>query len=146
VKVVIQKVSQASCEVNNEVISRISQGLLLLVCFEKGDQEDCIKKAVDKILQLRIFENPETNRMDLNILQVKGEILSISQFTLSWDGKKGNRPSFDNSMPPQEAEKMYTLFFIELKRQYQHTHDGKFGSHMKINICNNGPVTFSLHF
>ena len=95
-KVVIQRVSNASVEVENKLISKIGQGILLLVCIESLDDSKTIELAATKILNYRIFSD-KNGKMNLNILQSEGEILAVSQFTLSWNGKKGNRPSFDNS-------------------------------------------------
>ena len=105
-KIVVQRVQNASVSVESEVIGAIESGLLLLVCFEQGDTDDALTKAIDKITKLRIFDDAE-GKMNLDIPQVKGEILSVSQFTLSWDGTGGHRPSFEKSMPPQDSVKSH---------------------------------------
>lgn len=144
-KVVVQRVQEASVSVENEVIGAIGGGLLLLVCFEIGDDEEALNKAIDKITKLRIFDDAE-GKMNLDIAQVKGDILSISQFTLSWDGSGGHRPSFEKSMLPQEARLKYALFNRELRNRGFTVKEGKFGSFMKVSLVNDGPVTFNLQF
>ncbi|MFL5785216.1 MAG: D-aminoacyl-tRNA deacylase [Bacteriovoracaceae bacterium] len=144
-KIVVQRVQEASVTVDNEVVGAIKQGILLLVCFEMDDDESCIPKAVDKIMKLRIFDD-ETGKMNLNIEQIKGEILSVSQFTLSWDGSGGHRPSFEKSMIPQEARFKYALFNRELRSRGVAVKEGTFGAFMKVQLVNDGPVTFLLQF
>lgn len=144
-KVVIQRVSQAQVSVENSIVGKIENGALLLVCFEKGDENLDLEKVTQKLINLRYFEDPETGKMNQDILQAKGKFLSISQFTLSWDGKKGNRPSFDNSMEPCLAEEKYKAFNELLKKQVE-VETGSFGKHMDISLVNDGPVTFSLSF
>ncbi len=144
-KIVVQRVQEASVTVDNEVMGAIGQGLLLLVCFEMDDDESCITKAVDKIIKLRIFDD-ESGKMNLNIDQIKGQILSVSQFTLSWDGSGGHRPSFEKSMIPQEARLKYALFNRELRAQGAIVKEGTFGAFMKVQLVNDGPVTFLLQF
>jgi D-tyrosyl-tRNA(Tyr) deacylase len=118
---------------------------MLLVCFEQGDDETSIHKAVEKITKLRIFDDGE-GKMNLDVQQIKGEVLSISQFTLSWDGSGGHRPSFERSMPPQEARLKYALFNRELKNKGLIVKEGIFGAFMKVSLINDGPVTFILNF
>lgn len=144
-KVVVQRVQEASVSVENEVVGEISQGLLLLVCFEQGDSDEALTKAIDKISKLRIFDDAE-GKMNLDIQSVKGEILSVSQFTLSWDGTGGHRPSFEKSMAPQEARLRYALFNRELRNRGLVVKEGKFGASMKVSLTNDGPVTFNLQF
>lgn len=144
-KVVVQRVQEASVSVENEIIGAIGGGLLLLVCFEIGDDEEALTKAIDKITKLRIFDDAE-GKMNLDIAAVKGDILSISQFTLSWDGTGGHRPSFEKSMLPQEARLKYALFNRELRNRGFTVKEGKFGSFMKVSLVNDGPVTFNLQF
>lgn len=144
-KVVIQRVKEASVTVENKVIGAVNHGYLLYVCFEESDKVDVIDKAIKKILALRIFED-ENGKMNKDITQVSGGILSISQFTLSWDGRKGNRPSFDLSMPPAEAQNFYQRFNEELKKSGLQIEIGAFGADMKVQSINDGPVTFHLSF
>jgi D-tyrosyl-tRNA(Tyr) deacylase len=144
-KVVVQRVQEASVSVENEVIGAIASGLLILVCFEQGDDDTAITKCIDKISKLRIFDDAE-GKMNLDIQAVKGEILSVSQFTLSWDGSGGHRPSFEKSMIPQEARLKYALFNRELRSRGVVVKEGKFGAFMKVSLINDGPVTFILEF
>lgn len=144
-KVVVQRVQEAEVRVENESVGAIGAGLLLLVCFEQGDDETAINKSVDKISKLRIFDDND-GKMNLDIQAIKGEILSISQFTLSWDGSGGHRPSFEKSMPPQEARLKYALFNRELRARGLTVKEGQFGAFMKVSLVNNGPVTFILQF
>ena len=144
-KIVVQRVQEASVSVENEVIGSITSGLLLLVCFEQGDDDESLNKAIDKITRLRIFDDAE-GKMNLDIGAVKGEILSVSQFTLSWDGTGGHRPSFEKSMAPQEARLKYALFNRELRNRGFTVKEGKFGAFMKVSLINDGPVTFLLQF
>jgi D-tyrosyl-tRNA(Tyr) deacylase len=145
VKIVVQRVQEAQVRVENETVGAIGVGLLLLVCFEQGDDDASIQKSIDKISKLRIFDD-EDGKMNLDIQAVKGEILSISQFTLSWDGSGGHRPSFEKSMPPQEARLKYALFNRELKLRGFDVKEGQFGTFMKVSLINDGPVTFNLQF
>lgn len=144
-KIVIQRSGASSVSVAGELISKIEKGMVLLVCMENGDNERAIQSAAEKILKLRIFKD-ENDRMNLNILQNQGEILAISQFTLSWDGKKGNRPGFENSMAPDQAEKFFQSFCSLLRDGGVPVSQGKFGADMLVNIENQGPVTFHLSF
>lgn len=144
-KIVVQRVQEASVSVENEVIGAIGNGLLLLVCFEAGDDEEALMKSIDKITKLRIFDDAD-GKMNLDIGAVKGEILSVSQFTLSWDGTGGHRPSFEKSMAPQEARLKYAIFNRELRNRGFTVKEGKFGAFMKVALVNDGPVTFILDF
>lgn len=144
-KLVVQRVQDSKVSVDEEVVGEIRTGLLLLVCFEQGDSDETLQKAVDKIVKLRIFDD-ENGKMNLDVTQVKGEILSVSQFTLSWDGSGGHRPSFEKSMAPQEARLKYALFNRELRARGLNVQEGKFGAFMKVSLINDGPVTFILQF
>lgn len=144
-KVIIQRVLEASVEIENIEYSSIKKGLLLYICFEKEDTKDLIDLLIKKISNLRIFEDKQ-GKMNLNLQEVQAEILSISQFTLSWNGKKGNRPSFDLSMEPCKAAEFYTLFNTKLNQTGINTKTGKFGADMKVRSINDGPVTFSFEY
>lgn len=143
-KIVVQRSGPSKVEVHGHLVSQIEMGLVLLVCMEDGDLPTCLKSAADKIIALRIFED-ESGKMNKSISEIGGEILAISQFTLSWDGKKGNRPSFDRSMKPELALKMFDEFCKLLSAQVT-VKKGQFGESMKVSITNDGPVTFSLSF
>ncbi len=141
-KVVIQRVREASCKVDGKITGEIKKGLMLLVGFTDGDNEEIITKMVQKIVNLRIFDDCN-GIMNLSILDIKGAILSISQFTLYADTKKGNRPSYINAMKGDKAIKLYELFNMELKK-YVHVETGVFGADMDISLVNYGPATIIL--
>lgn len=144
-KAVIQRVNNASVSVEGSIIGEIESGFLIYVCFETTDKLETIDLLVNKIINLRIIEDNES-KMNLNILQHTKQILSISQFTLSWDGKKGHRPSFDKAMPPNEAKLFYRKFNDKLESVGVKLSRGQFGADMKVNCENDGPVTFFLDF
>lgn len=141
-RVVVQKVKEASCTINGKITGKIGNGLMLLVAFTDGDNLEIISKMALKIVNLRIFED-NNKVMNLSLLDVKGDILSISQFTLYADTKKGNRPSYVNAMKGEEATKLYDLFNDEL-RKYTHVETGIFGEDMDISLINSGPTTILL--
>lgn len=145
-KVVIQRVSKASCLVNKQVVNSINKGFLLLVGFTEGDNFDTVKQMAHKVANLRIFED-DNDKMNLSITDVKGDILSISQFTLYADARKGNRPSFTGALNPVLAEQLYHQFNQILKSDYHIlTKEGMFGAHMEIELVNDGPVTIILEY
>jgi D-tyrosyl-tRNA(Tyr) deacylase len=145
VKIVVQRVQEASVKVEDSIVASIQTGLLILVCFEQGDDESCISKSVEKISKLRIFDDGE-GKMNLDVQAVSGEILSVSQFTLSWDGSGGHRPSFEKSMAPQDARLKYAIFNRELRAKGLIVKEGQFGAFMKVSLINDGPVTFLLEY
>ena len=142
--ILVQRVKRASCKIDDEIVSQINQGYLLLVCLEKDDNFDVIKKMVNKILKLRIFSD-SNNLMNLNIKDVNGEILSISQFTLAANLKKCNRPSFSNAMNAKLASDYYKDFNELLRSESIVVKEGKFGSDMQIELVNDGPVSIILN-
>ncbi len=142
-KVVLQRVLSASVTVNNEVIGKIDQGFLLLVGITYDDSEMIVKKVADKIAGLRIFTDSE-DKMNLSIKDIGGKILSISQFTLYADCKKGRRPSFDQAARPEIAEPLYELFNQELRNHELCVETGLFGADMKVELLNDGPVTIII--
>ena len=142
-KVVIQRTKNAKVEINNSVNGSIENGLVILVGFTYGDTIEDIEYMVNKIINLRIFDD-ENGVMNKSILEVGGTILSISQFTLYADCKKsGNRPSYSKAMKASEASLMYDLFNKKLST-YVNVGTGIFGSDMKVSITNDGPVTILL--
>ena len=142
-KVVVQRSLKSSVSVNNKIVGEIDYGLVLLVGFTYGDDINTINKMIQKIINLRIF-NDENNVMNKSLLDINGSVLSISQFTLYADTKKGNRPSYRKSLDREEAIKLYNLFNDNLKSNNVHVETGIFGSDMKVNINNDGPVTIIL--
>ena len=141
-KVIVQRVKEASCKVNDKITGQIKSGYLLLVGFTHTDNETNVNEMVKKIINLRIMDD-ENHVMNKSILDKKGSILSISQFTLYADTKKGNRPSYINAMNGEDAIKLYQLFNNELKK-YLHVEEGIFGADMQISLINDGPVTIIL--
>ncbi len=141
-RVIIQRVTEASVTVNQKIINKINQGYLIFVGFNKNDTKEKIPWLSNKILTLRIFSD-EKNLMNRNIIDVQGEILIISQFTLYANVNNGKRPSFDQALNSQEAKILYDLFIASLSQQIT-TKAGVFGADMKINSINNGPVTIII--
>lgn len=144
-KVIVQRSKQAKCIIDGKVVGVIDKGYMLLVGFTHSDTSEQIDKMVKKILNLRIFKD-ENDKMNLNIKQVNGSILSISQFTLYADPNSGNRPSFINSMNASYASKMYDEFNEKLRKEGMKVETGVFGEDMKIDFINDGPVTIILEF
>ena len=139
-RVVVQRVLNASCTIDGKLYSEIEKGYLLLVGFTHSDSIKEVKYLAKKIANLRVFED-ENGKMNLSLKTVNGKILSISQFTLYADTKDGNRPAFINAMKPQEASKLYDMFNEELRGYDIEVLTGVFGADMKINLINDGPVT-----
>jgi len=143
-KIVLQRVKEASCKVDGAIISQIKQGYLLLVGFKKGDSKKEAEHLAKKVAKLRIYEDQE-GKLNQDILaQESKQILSISQFTLYGETKKGNRPSFIEAMPPKEANELYQYFNQELSSYGLEVFEGKFQHHMDIALVNDGPVTILL--
>ena len=142
-KVLIQRVKNSSVTIENKLYSSIEKGLLALVGIEKDDTIDNIQKAAKKIVNLRIFPD-ENNKMNLSLLDVGGEMLIVSQFTLCGDCKKGTRPSFDKSAPPAIANELYEEFVNEVATYGIKTKTGKFAAMMDVSLINDGPVTFMI--
>ena len=142
-RAILQRVKQASVEVDSKVVGNIDKGLVLLLGAKSGDQEQDVDYLVDKCLNLRIFED-ENGKMNLSALDVKAEILVISQFTLYADTKKGRRPSFTDALNPEEAERLYQRFIELTKEKGLKAESGIFGAKMLVKILNWGPVTLIL--
>ncbi|RDV24189.1 D-tyrosyl-tRNA(Tyr) deacylase [Alteromonas aestuariivivens] len=139
----IQRVREASVTVSSEKISEIGHGILLLLGVERNDGAEQIEKLARKISQYRIFSDAE-GKMNLNVEQVGGEILVVSQFTLVADTQKGNRPGFSRGASPQHGQQIYQAFVEELKSKGLKVSTGEFGADMQVALTNDGPVTF--HF
>lgn len=142
-KTVIQRVKEASVEIDGKIHGKCGKGYMILVGISDDDTEYTVMKMAAKIANLRIFED-ENGKMNLNIHQVDGSVLSISQFTLYADCRKGNRPSFTGAGKPEHAEKLYLQFNEELRKLNIHTEEGIFGADMKVALVNDGPVTIIL--
>lgn len=141
-RVLVQRSKNSKVTIDGKVNGSIEKGYVLLVGFTAGDNEYIIDKMINKIINLRIFED-ENEKMNLSLLDVGGDILSISQFTLYADCKEGRRPSFINAMKPDEASKLYDIFNKKLS-EFVHVETGIFGADMKVEIYNDGPVTIML--
>lgn len=140
-KALIQRVKRASVTINSELYSEIGFGMLVFLGVEKGDTEENALKLSEKLVNLRIFED-ENEKMNKSLKDVEGEMLVVSQFTLCGDCKKGTRPSFDKSAPPEIAEELYLKFIELVKGQNIKTQTGKFRAMMDVELINDGPVTF----
>ncbi|MCU7615539.1 D-aminoacyl-tRNA deacylase [Chryseobacterium sp. GMJ5] len=142
-KVVIQRVSEASVQVEDKVVGTIGKGFMLLVGIDENDSKTDADWLVQKILHLRIFGD-ENDKLNLSIKDISGEILCISQFTLIADYKKGNRPSFIKAAKPDCAVPIFDYFKEELAKSGLKTESGIFGADMKVSLINDGPVTIIM--
>ena len=142
-KAVIQRVSNASVIVDEKIVGEISDGLLLLIGIDEEDENADADWLVQKILNLRIFGD-EDGKLNLSVLDISGEILCISQFTLIADYKKGNRPSFIKAAKPDKAIPLFEYFKTEISKSNLKTESGIFGADMKVSLLNDGPVTIVM--
>lgn len=157
-KFVIQRVKNSKVEIEGKEFSSIGRGVLVLFCAEAGDEEKDLEYFANKILKLRIFED-ESGKMNLSLIDILGEILIVSQFTLAANCKKGTRPSFEGAMEPVRAKKMYEKFIETVNETYvkllqdkgsngqsnaKTAKTGVFGADMKVSLLNDGPVTIIL--
>lgn len=142
-KVVVQRVSEASVIVDENVVGKINTGFLLLIGIHEDDAEADADWLISKILNLRIFSD-ENDKMNVSILEIEGEILCISQFTLLADYKKGNRPSFIKAAKPEIAIPLFNYFKKKIAESTLNIESGIFGADMKVSLINDGPVTIVL--
>ena len=142
-KVLIQRVKEASVTIDGEAYSSINKGILAFVGVKKGDTIDMVEKLAEKIVNLRIFSD-ENDKMNRSLRDINGEMLIVSQFTLCGDCKKGTRPSFDKSEQPDIANNFYEAFIEAVKERGIRTWTGQFGAMMDVALINDGPVTFML--
>ena len=143
-RVVVQRVSQSSVIIESDIVSSISKGLLILLGVENNDTLDDVNWLIRKIINLRIF-NDIDGKMNNSIVDIKGDIIVVSQFTLHAKTKKGNRPSYVNAAPPKIAIPLYENFVQILKNESKiNILTGKFGSDMKVSLINDGPVTIII--
>ena len=142
-KLVLQRVANAAAYIEGQTVARISQGLLIFFGVEKNDNSDKVNYLADKALTLRIFQD-DKGKMNFSCLDVSGEVLVISQFTLAGDCTKGKRPSFDNAAQPKEAKFLYRQFIEKVSESGLTVKEGEFGANMQVELVNDGPVTFFL--
>ena len=142
-RVVVQRVSRASVTVDGEVVGQIDAGLLVLLGVAEGDTQQDVNWMANKVLGLRVFPDDE-GKMNLDVGEVSGAILAVSQFTLLGDCRKGRRPSFVKAAPPAEAESLYGSFVAELRGQGMTVQVGRFQQHMDVELVNDGPVTLLI--
>ncbi len=142
-KIVVQRVSEASVAIDGKIAGSIGKGLLLLLGVGSEDTKEIADKFLEKIIKLRIFEDGD-GKTNLSLRDVEGELLVVSQFTLYADCRKGNRPSFINSAPPAMAEELYEYFLAQCKEKLGKVEHGEFGADMKVALLNDGPFTIVL--
>lgn len=138
----IQRVSESSVKVDGEIVGEIGKGLLVLLGVEKGDDEAKAKRLMERVTTYRVFSDDE-DKMNLNVKQVGGSVLVVSQFTLPADTKKGTRAGFSRGAHPEDAERLYN-YFSDMCEQVLPTERGRFAADMKVSLVNDGPVTFWL--
>lgn len=140
----IQRTRYADVQIDQQTVARIDRGILALIGIEKTDNWTNAEKLAEKILNYRIFPD-DTERMNLSLRDSGGELLLVSQFTLAANTRKGNRPGFDNAMPPQDAEAFFARFCTHMTALHPgKVRTGRFGADMQVSLCNDGPVTFWL--
>lgn len=142
-RLVVQKVSQSSVKIEGEIVGAIDKGYMVLVGITNGDDELLVEKMVDKLVNLRIFED-ENDKLNLSLLDVGGSVLSISQFTLYTNCKKGRRPSFIDAAKPDISSPLYDFFNKKLEEKGINVERGVFGAMMEVSLINDGPVTIIL--
>ena len=140
----VQRVTHASVSVESNVCGEIDQGLLLLLGIERDDNQERANRLLEKILNYRIFADSQ-GKMNLSLRDINGGLLVVSQFTLAADTKKGLRPSFTSAAAPDQAEALYNHFVARAKALHSNIQCGIFAADMQVSLCNDGPVTFSLH-
>ncbi|WP_053957020.1 D-aminoacyl-tRNA deacylase [Inediibacterium massiliense] len=139
-RAVIQRVSQANVIVDENIKGKIKKGFLVLLGVEEDDDEKDVIYMAEKIINLRVFED-ENEKMNLSLLDIKGEMLVVSQFTLLGDCRKGRRPNFMNAAHPEKANELYIKFIKKCREFKLNIQTGVFQAHMQVNLCNDGPVT-----
>jgi D-tyrosyl-tRNA(Tyr) deacylase len=142
-RVVIQRVKQASVTVDGSCVGKIGKGLLLFVGIGRDDTQAVVDKYIDKIIKLRIFAD-EQGKTNLSLLDIQGELLAVSQFTLYADCKKGNRPNFLLAADPDKARELYEYFLSSCKNRLGKAEAGEFGAEMQVELVNDGPFTIVL--
>jgi len=142
-RIVLQRVSEASVSISGQTVGQIGKGLLVLLGIESDDTQEDADWLLQKMIQMRIFNDSE-GKMNLSLQDVQGALLIVSQFTLHASTKKGNRPSFIRAARPEQAIPLYEYFIAEARKQNQLVETGQFGADMQVNLLNDGPVTILL--
>ena len=142
-KAVLQRVSEARVLVDGQTVGEIVQGLMVLLCAEKGDTEATGQKMLDKILKLRVFYD-DAGKMNHSVADVQGGLLIVSQFTLAADTSSGTRPSFTSAAPADEGRRLYAAFVAQAKARHALVQTGVFGADMQVHLVNDGPVTIPI--
>ncbi len=142
-RIVLQRVKEASVLIEGKTISRIGRKVCLLVGVERGDKAEAVEYLAKKVVELRIFPDKE-GKMNLSLLDISGEVLAVSQFTLAASVKKGRRPGFDRAEKPEKAEELFKVLVDELEKKGLPVKTGRFGRIMEVRLINDGPVTFIL--
>ena len=142
-KAVLQRVSEARVLVDGQTVGEIAQGLMVLLCAEKGDTAATGQKMLDKILKLRVFYD-DAGKMNRSVADVQGGLLIVSQFTLAADTSSGTRPSFTSAAPADEGRRLYAAFVAQAKARHALVQTGVFGADMQVHLVNDGPVTIPI--
>jgi D-aminoacyl-tRNA deacylase len=140
----IQRVTEAAVHVDGECVGRIGPGLLALVAVEPGDDEARVQRMADRLLGYRVFGDAQ-DKMNLSVADTGGGLLLVSQFTLAADTNKGMRPSFTSAATPEQGRLWFDRLLTVCKQRHSPVESGRFGAHMMVSLCNDGPVTFWLH-
>jgi D-tyrosyl-tRNA(Tyr) deacylase len=139
----LQRAKNASVTVDGQIVGQIEQGIVLLLGVEKSDDQAKVRKLADKVCNYRVFSD-QAGKMNLNLMQVNGQLLVVSQFTLVADTQKGNRPGFSRGAPPDQGVQLYRYFIEYCQSKGIATYSGQFGADMQVSLINDGPVTFQL--
>ena len=142
-RALIQRVRHARVEIDDQIVGEIEQGLMVLLGIQKGDDQAIADKLLHKLINYRVFADSD-DKMNLNLQQVEGGLLLVSQFTLAADTKKGLRPGFSSAAAPADAVPIYDYFVAQAKQKIKKTDVGEFGADMQVHLQNDGPVTFLL--
>ncbi|MCY7348944.1 MAG: D-tyrosyl-tRNA(Tyr) deacylase [Pyrinomonadaceae bacterium] len=142
-RAVIQRVSRAKVSVEDEIVGEIGRGILVLLGVADGDAETDAAYLLEKTINLRVFEDAN-DKMNFSLLDIKGDLLVVSQFTLFGDARQGRRPSFSKAAAPEQANRLYKFFVVEARKQIAKVETGKFQAMMDVELVNDGPVTILL--